>query len=208
MFGRKKPPVTIEPQLGRNVSEVAKEMVAAVKAGAKSAHAVFNEVSLVAVRGTTVSDIEAQLHAGYAAASEAYRKSPEGIAAKAKEQSDRRNMQATADALMVEFKTLDMASDVAVLDWLDRFQDPSDNTTIRTDTKRVIEGLKAAGYVSNANCGPAFNESDRDNYARYLVGQALSCLESVGAIHQVFGTMHERWKAKFLTRAASPTKEA
>ena len=182
---------------GSHIDDAARELIEAAKNG-EPAEGEFNGVKLVAGRNSTVEAIVARYHEGLEAQSKAYRESPEGIAATAKEATRKRNLQEQADALMVELQTLDMNSDVAVLDWLDRFQDPSDHTGVRTDAAAVVKAFEEAGYVAGANCGPAFDENDRGNYARYLVGQAISNLKYIGAIHQVFGSFHERWKAKFL----------
>lgn len=184
---------------GQDIASAAAELVEAAATSGKLAEGSFNDITLTAGRGTTAAQIVTRYHEELDARAEAYRKSPEGIAAKAKEKAETISRQATCDALMVEFATLDLTNDAALIDWLDRFQDPSDDMRIRKDVGVVVRALEAAGYVSGANCGPAFNEEDRDNYARYLIGQALSNLKHVGAIHQVFGTFHERWKAKFPT---------
>ena len=185
---------------GSHVDDAARELIEAAKNG-QPAEGDFNGVTLVAGRNSTVEAIVARYHEGLEAQSKAYKASPAGIAAEAASVSRKIAIQAEADALMAALPSLDMTDDVAVLDWLDRFQDPSDYIGIKADKAAVIRAFTEAGFVAGANCGDDFREDDRDNHARYLVGQALSCLQSMGAIHQVFGTFHERWKAKFLAPA-------
>lgn len=188
---------------GSHINEAAKKLIAVAQTGV-SAEGEFNGVTLVAGRNSTVETIVARYHEGLEAQSKAYRASPAGIAAEAAAVARKIAIQAEADALMAALPSLDMTDDVAVLEWLDRFQDPSDYIGIKADKAAVIRAFTDAGYVANANTGDDFREEDRDNHARYLVGQALSCLQSVGAIHQVFGTFHARWKARFLAPPITP----
>lgn len=187
---------------GTHISRAAQELVDAVAAGAEAAEASFNDITLRAVKGTTVSEIEQQYDTASTARAEAYEASPQGRAAKAKAIIERQSQQEQADALMAELPALDFASDVAVLDWLNRFQGPSDHGGVNVDRAAVVKAFTDHGYKPSVNLGDDFNENDRDNYTRYLVGQALSMLQSVGAIHGIFGTFHERWKAKFIAPTA------
>jgi len=184
---------------GTDVNDAAQELIDAVAGGAEAAEGKFNDVLLRAVEGTTVAQIVAAYHEGLDAQAKAYAESPKGIAEKARQAAYQIELQKLADRLMAELPSLDFSNDVALLDWLHRLQDPSDYSGIRFDKEAVVKAFNDHGYVASANIGDDFNEDDRENYARYLVGQALSCLKSMGAIHQVFGTFHERWKAKFLS---------
>lgn len=186
-----------------DISEAAQALINAVNGGDEQAEGDFNEITITADRNSTVDSIVADYRAQSEARRQAYLDSPAGKAATAKAAEDLRKLQETHDALVVQLSTLDFADDVAVLAWLAAYQDPSDHMGVEKDVSAVVATFKSHGYESNVNLGDDFIEGDRDNNTRYLIGQALACLESeVGAIHQVFHSFHERWKAKFLPQAA------
>ncbi|OGZ11660.1 MAG: hypothetical protein A3D67_00515 [Candidatus Lloydbacteria bacterium RIFCSPHIGHO2_02_FULL_51_22] len=66
----------------------------------------------------------------------------------------------------------------------------------------VIATFAAKGYHPNVNCGQDFHGDDRDNFARYIIGQALGNLACVGAIHQVVQRFTNDWKKKFIPAVA------
>lgn len=182
---------------GSHLKDAATMLVEAVAGGAASAEGKFNDVTLKAVPGTTVAEILAAYDFAVEAAARAYRESPEGKARKAASEARLRNDQAEADLLLQQIDTLDFSNDVAVLAWLRRFQGPSDHVGVQANKLKVLAAFDRRGFCANENIGEAYREHDRENTFRYLVGQALSCLQSAGAIHGIFLTFHDRWLAKF-----------
>ena len=70
---------------------------------------------------------------------------------------------------------------------------------VRVDRERIIATFGAHGYVSGVNCGDAFDAEDRENVARWLIGQCLANLVSVGAIHGIVHKFADDWIEKFET---------
>ena len=99
---------------------------------------------------------------------------------------------------MEQLPNLDFANQEAVLDWICEFQDPSDHIGVAKNQGEVLKIFAEHGYQTSVNTGEAFNGEDRDNFARYIVGQALDGLKGdVGAIHQVVHKFTDDWKKKF-----------
>ncbi len=104
---------------------------------------------------------------------------------------------------MYRLSNLNFADDVAVLDWLCEFQDPSDHVGVVKQPGEVLSTFAANGYHPNVNTGKDFNKNDRDNVARWIIGQALSDLAcEVGAINHMVVHFTEKWKQRFVSAVA------
>lgn len=69
----------------------------------------------------------------------------------------------------------------------------------RIDPKRaktVVRRFKAKGYLPGVNCGPEFR-MEKENFARYIVGQGLQWLQKYGFIHPVYHRFAEDWGRYF-----------
>jgi hypothetical protein len=188
------------PQAGENISETAKIMVELLKGTTQNQKVAvkFNDITLTADANSTVEGIIRDFRTKLAAAAEAYRDSPEGKRAQLESEQRKEKAQCKHDTLMQQLPNLDFTNLVAVLDWLCEFQDPSDYIGVVKRQSEVLAIFAKHGYQPNVNTGKKYNDDDRDNVARYIIGQALSNLKSdVGAIHQVIHHFTREWKRKF-----------
>lgn len=187
---------------GCHINSAAQMLIDACQT-AEKAQGTFNDITLTADKDSTVTGIVAYFHSEMERRAEEYRNSPEGKAAAREQEERRKQKQLKHDELMRQLPNLDFNSDVAILDWLCEFQDPSDYIGVAKQQKVVLSTFAENGYFPNVNCGNDFNAEDRDNFARWLIGQALDGLQGeVGAIHQVIHKFTDDWKRKFLSAAA------
>ncbi|MEK7509683.1 MAG: hypothetical protein AAB605_03145 [Patescibacteria group bacterium] len=187
---------------GSHLNEAAKELVNAAKKNGK-AQGYFNGILLAADKTSTAEGIVAYYREETERRAEAYRNSPKGkkAAREAKERLEK--MQQKHDELMRQLPNLDFTNNIAVLNWLCEYQDPSDYIGVMKQQDEVVATFVAHGYHPNVNLHENFKEDDRDNYARYIIGQALSMLQGeVGAIHHVIHHFTKKWKEKFFPVAA------
>ena len=189
---------TYEPFCGEDIRTTAKRIVAMAEETKGVVQAKFNDIELTANPDTTADRVAAFYGEEQERRTEAYRNSPKGKKAARETEERRVVLQQKHDALMQQLPTLNFADDVAVLDWLCEFQDPSDHIGIVRQQNAVIAAFAAHGYYPSVNTGKDFNENDRDNFARYIIGQALSNLRNVGAIHHLVLRFTTDWKKKFL----------
>ena len=183
---------------GCHISEAAQMLVDACKVY-DAAQAMFNDISLIADKDSTVEDIIADFNTKMAAVSEAYRNSPEGEKAARESEQRKVNAQQKHDALMRQLPNLNFGDDVAVLDWLCEFQGPSSCIGVVKQQDVVLATFAAHGYYPNANCDMDFHFADRDNFARWIVGQALDELQSkVGAVRGGIHRFTDEWKMWFV----------
>lgn len=184
---------------GCHISDAAQQLVVACETE-ETAQGTFNDITLTAHKTSTVEGIVADFNTKMAAASEAYRNSPEGRRAAREAEERKQQAQQKHDTLMRQLPNLNFADDVAVLDWLCEFQDPS-CFGVGKQQGAVLATFAAHGYYPGVNCGKDFNGDDRDNFARWVIGQALNTLSEFGAIHPIVHKFTDDWKKKFLPAA-------
>lgn len=185
---------------GTHVAKAAEQLVDARLHGGV-ARGTFNDIELVADAGTTADDLVRFFEDECSRRAEAWRLSPEGQRHAAEQEQRRQHLQAYANILMEKLDALDFSDDAVVLDWLVKMQMPSDHIGVDVDPGRIIRVFSAHGWLPDVNTGAAFREDDRENFARYLAGQALANLEYIGAIHQIVHEFARQWRERFLGRS-------
>lgn len=120
--------------------------------------------------------------------SEAYKKS------QAKEKETVQRMQNHIDKSVKKLERMNNHTEiVAFVGKVQAFTD-----RVGVDSSLILETLRNKGYKSGVNTNEDFNEKDSDNYARYIVGQAMSNLETVGAIHPMVSVFANSWNRLFV----------
>jgi hypothetical protein len=186
---------------GLHISEAATLLAREGKNG--NAFGVFNDIRLDATPASTIVAIVADYDRISKERAEAYRRSPEGIAAAQRSDEERRALQDKHDTLVAQLETLDWNNDVAVLDWCCSMQEPSDRVGIIIKKDTILAAFARHGYTPNMRTGSDFMEDVRRVHHAYLIGQALAGLQSV-AIHGIIHDFADRWKQKFGVSPPSP----
>jgi len=186
-----------EPHPGQSIEQAANALQVRAIANNAEVTMAFNGIELSMGPDTSTQDVVNEYLRACNEKAEAYRNSPAGKQA-AREAEMRLNTakQKMASA-MARLPQLDFNDLTAVIDWLVEIQDPSDHRGLETPREEIINTFADRGYYMNVNCGEEFNAEDRENVARWLIGQALSNLKSVGAIHSILNKFAADWKMKF-----------
>lgn len=190
------------PMAGDRLEMVAKKVVAITDVTRRSCAMTFNEIEIVVKPGDSVASVTNFYHEEYERQSAAYKASPE--AKRARREAEERLNQARAklDELMLRLPQLDFGNLTAVIDWLGELRDPSDDVGVDTPWQAIVAKFAEHGFVPGMNTGSNFNGEDETNYARYLIGNALSGLAcEVHAIHQVYRHFADQWREKFHPKA-------
>lgn len=178
-------------------------MVALASQTKDTVKAEFNDIELTANQDSNAESIVAYYGKEMARRAEVYRNSPDGKKAAREREERKAAAQQKHDDLMRSLPNPNFADDVAVLDWLCEFQDSSDDIGVVKQQDVVLAIFAANGYYPSVNTGKDFNKDNRDNFARYIIGQALDNLQcEVGAIHPIIHKFTDDWKKKFLVAAA------
>ena len=157
----------------------------------------FNEITLQADRASTAEVIIEYFYGELKRRDDAYRNSPQGKAAAAKNAAEIAETQQRYDAMVASLSSLNFNNDEAVLNWICEAQEPSDRVGIDQRRAIVLKAFADHGWYPAVNCGETFNGDDRDNFVRWIVGQALDGLRTV-AIHSLVHKFADQWRAKFI----------
>jgi hypothetical protein len=71
-----------------------------------------------------------------------------------------------------------LSSEADIVNWVGEFAKVNENTNVNYDSKFVVSCLKSLGYVNNDCVNHPEINSNRHIFARWIVGQAINCLES------------------------------
>lgn len=102
-----------------------------------------------------------------------------------------------ANKLLNQLDNLDFSNYELILNWLSEIQSLTDRIDVNTQNQKIIKMFNTNGFKSNVNTGEEFIEEDRENFARYIIGQCLDGLSRVGAIHPAAVRFINDWKNKF-----------
>ena len=197
---------TFEPMCGSYIPASITEMVGIAKFTKQEVSGTFNDVTITASPTTSPEMLVTRWQEEVNRQAREYRNSAEY-----KSNLFRRAMQVQAlrvkvQDMMQQLESLDFENIEAVVNWFDGIRDASDDVDVMSMIRReeIVQKFQVHGYQPNDNLGDKFNEKDKENVARYIVGQALDNLITFGSIHQVYSYFAEDWRKKFI----SPTTEA
>ena len=183
---------TIELTPGMTIKEAAIRLRSAAPARAS-----FNGIDIAATGGETEGDIVAAYYAASEARTAAWEASDEGKASRAREERARAEAQRSVDAALRILPTIDWSDHAAPLTWLCEAQPSMDRAGVTFDRAAVVALFRAHGYEANVYCGAAFDPKSRDIFARWVIGQALDGIATVGAPHQVIERFARDWRETF-----------
>ncbi len=174
---------------GTHVSSVARQLASLANINDETYTGDFGGITLVANPGDTSESVEVQWWRQSDAKSEAYRNSPEG---------ERAARQAAINELMRRFETLDYEDLDQLVQFFDDMAEPSDHIGT-SDRWRIVDAFAEHGLVASMNSRDKFDGEDRENYAKYLIGQALGSLSFLGLIMSPYSVHAAQWRDKFKT---------
>lgn len=189
---------TYEPMVGNTINHSAEEMVRLADKTNEMVTASFNDIQLTANPGDNAENIVKFYSEESTRRAETYRNSPEGKQAVVEAEERKQVAQSKLDKAMTELSVLNFSDLTAVINWLEKVRDPSDYVGVVTPHEQIVATFRKHGFEPGANCGENFNGEDKENFAGWLIGQALDGLAgSVHAIHQVFHKFADDWRGKF-----------
>lgn len=153
----------------------------------------FNDICINAAEYQTTADSLVRFfHEESDRRMKEYEQSPKGIA-KRQVQETRNNYRDTyRNALMFGLENAPQVifkDQLLALNWLCEIEDGRD-----LNGKLIVKIFNQNGYFENVNTEENFDENSIDNYARYIIGQALNFLSESNTIHQM--VLHFRDKLK------------
>lgn len=183
---------------GMDIKDFAKLLVEKKDLHQQSVYAEFNGIKVIADRYSTIKSVLDDFSKQNEERRVKYHNSPEY---KELVKISAINSKKTTETLrekIEQLKTLDFVNLVLVLDWLCEVQPFTDTIGNDDMCAEIVDIFNEHEYSANVNVGNYYDGNDKDNVALYIIGQALDCLQSIGAIHPVVIGFTEQWKNKFL----------
>ena len=181
---------------GEHISKSAAKCLEWSKETGLTVRLVFNDVELVVdYHSHSVDDVVEMYDRASAKRHEEWKVSPAGIAYALEEEQRRLEYQTKHDQLMSQL--MDVAGDEErLMSWLSAYSDAADHVGVENkDFLRVCSILEVHGYVNNDCVG--FDESEFANprvMARYIAGQAISCMRGGMPPHPMTAHFVEKYK--------------
>jgi len=194
------------PLVGENITETARKMILLANQKHNPVVAEFNDIELTAKPSVDTADNIVKFYQKESSRrAEEYRKSPEGQRAAQEAKERQQQLQAQMDEAMVELPGLDFSDYNTVITWFEKIRDASDHIGVNVPHKQIVATFRQHGYKPGVNTDKDFNGEDKENFARYLIGQALKQLQGVSlgggpkfhAIHHIFHNFATDWRKKF-----------
>ena len=180
------------PSIGQKISHAIADMHAVAVANNCTVRASFNDYELVVTPEDDPVEVLRKFNTEMDRRDAEYRASPEYKKAQ-EELEQRKAVQRKKIKLLCDnypdFKNID-----AVVEWLEK---ASECDIISLRGLGIVPRFEVNGYHPNVNCYDKFNANDKDNFGRWLIGQALSCIESFGNIHPIFKDHAKQWRDRF-----------
>ena len=184
---------------GENLYAYAQRLIDAANGGKGAVRGEFNNVAFEVTPGSDENAVMQVYEENLKTHLEAWEASPEVKAMKAQLAKERKAKEAKSGELLAGLDTLDFNDLERVLDWIAAFQEVSD---VAYDNDKVLHLFQQHGFDPDVNVGADFDEKDPQNYAKYIVGQALQGVRDGGPIHQVAHGFVSKWKRAFGREAA------
>lgn len=105
-----------------------------------------------------------------------------------------RQLTETAIESIDKLSQLDFTNLNDVINWMDDFQSIRG---VSYDKDKIVSIFQKNGFNAGMNTGKNFDGENKENYAKWLIGQALKGLINDGQVAQMFSEYAEKWKKKF-----------
>lgn len=177
--------------------EVAKLMVnnrKELKEGLITAN--FNGICLKADESSTIESIIVQYNEALRASIKAYRQTDQYNLKKQQDEAKMIELKTTAENLMIELESLDFKNLRSILNWIKRFQPCSQRIELVYYNEKILSKFSENGFLPNANLDADFNNDDKENVAKYIIGQALNMLKKY-TFTLVIGMLIDSWIDRF-----------
>jgi hypothetical protein len=186
--------------IGSTPLQAATRLVRAANHCDEALWADFNEVQMVARPGDAPELVAAGYKAEADAKFRAYLRSPERWRKELEARRQAGSIQEQTDAYLATRAAIDMDDLDEVITWLEELLAVTKGGIGNVDWHAVAKDLESHGYRENENADEAFDEHDRVNHGRYLIGQYLAFIKdgsNMNTLDNVFGRFAQEWRDLF-----------
>jgi hypothetical protein len=154
----------------------------------------FNDIKFTVPKGNHDSS---EIVATWEKLSNEYENLPESKAAAEADAKNIDEKQEQINELTKQLDTLDFSDVKKVLEWCVAFEGPSDRIGTRKDKNKILAKFAEYGYIPDMNIETDYKPDDKENSAKYIIGQALGGIEKYGYVDLAIHGSLDRWNARF-----------
>lgn len=125
----------------------------------------------------------------------AYWASPEGVAQAEQDRIAQLDREMKTERLVSRLYSLDFTDLEELMSYFEQMESSAGLGWF--NRRKVVKVFKQHGFRANENLGDKLDEGDRENMARYLIGQALDSIRGAGAIPGAYTMFLEQWRERF-----------
>lgn len=163
----------------------------------------FNGVTVIVTEESTPESIYEDYKKQLEEQQKAYEQTEEYKLRQIEREERAKNLNYESTYMLGQLFTINWSNYDQILTWLHDYQPISDHVDVKVPKEQLIKLFTENGYGINVNTGKNFDKENEENFARYIIGQALDNFEHVGAIHPILQKFVNDWKEKFGYQAVS-----
>ena len=174
---------------GENLSRVIERMMKLSEKSKENCYCEFNGVMIQCNRFMSTVEVREEFDRMKNVMQQAYQKSGEYLESQKKQEDyeaekklDMYNILKQAKNNMSNLENMDN-----LLVWLKKYISASDYIYVESEGDFVLKMLKDFGYITNEYIGDDFVQGDKIILGKYIIGQCMSGIESIGVIHPMVG---------------------
>lgn len=186
----------IDVYAGANLYGVIDEAINLAKLHEKDVRFNFNGINVNVTPSSTSSSVVSSFERASEERATAYKNSPEGKQAVIDAANRQKSAQTAVDDMLENFEIAAAHPDT-LIEWLGAFSEVNDHIGLTWDRKGLISRLNDLGYKSNDCVGNPLVATDKVVFAKWLVGQCIETLNSMGSIHPIAHKFANDYKEKF-----------
>ena len=164
----------------------------------------FNGIVIIADKNSTTESLRSEVKRKQKASRRRYKRSAVAKRRKKERKAEIRSKKHEVIAQIRAFNGLDKSNLEKTIAWLAEFQPLSDRIGVLKPSQAffIVKTLEGAGYRANENTNEHFKKEDKENVARYIIGQTISMLSTRYAIHPMIVHFSSEWEQKFVEKVA------
>lgn len=185
--------------IGAHIFDAVRHLIATAHKNGAPTKMDFNGVTVVATKESDPVRLVAEWQREMDRLAKEYRRSPEYAEQQRKRATEIEREIVQTDALIEELPLLDPTDLGALIDWFVRVEGSIGDVAVTSMPRQqvILGAFMEMGFRPGENCWAAFKPGDRENEARWLIGQCLDGIGRVGSPHQMVHMFAQDWYRRF-----------
>ena len=189
--------IKIEIRGGENISSAIDSLIKQSKDYNSSVFAIFNDIKIVVSPDSNKEFVFNKFKEDQNKLMTEYLMSEEYIQKTKNFNTEQVKIQEKLNSIIQNEFPTSKSSKKDILIFLEKLQPYTDFIGLNVQVNKILNGLIKLGFKENVNCNELFKENDENNFADYIIGQAMDQLIETKHIHQSVCIHIKFWMEKF-----------